>query len=253
MPAWHRVDAYPRLLRNGRDHAGEPFGTLIPRVEAYVFLDVISQGNALGLHIADTGHRVDGEDVYRYAAQYRVLRHGIGQHVATDPAPAPAHQVHLGGQTRLAEHADDALLQLLRGWAALTVVVGAPEPGGCRSGIRDGYAGIFQALVFLLAEFGALPVAFAFDYLKHMVDVFFPAAAKQLAGPVEIAAGLDEQVVILEVAAAGAVNGDPVGEFAALVVTGQGRDQFTVPEVGVGVVEAVGAGAAEVSGEDTHM
>ena len=85
-----------------------------------------------------------------------------------------------------------------------------------------------------------------------MVDVLLPAAAKQLAGPVEIAAGFDEQVVILKVAAAWAVDGDPVGKFPALVVAGQGRDQLAIPEVGIGVVKTVRTSAAEVGGEDTH-
>ncbi|WP_430700657.1 Mur ligase domain-containing protein [Pseudomonas inefficax] len=91
MPAWHRVDTYPRIACDYRNHASKTLGALIPRVEAYILFDVISQRYALDLYIANSGHRVDGKDVHRYAAQHRVLRHGVSQHVATDPSPAPAH------------------------------------------------------------------------------------------------------------------------------------------------------------------
>ncbi|MCY1181888.1 hypothetical protein D9M73_224210 [compost metagenome] len=56
----------------------------------------------------------------------------------------------------------------------------------------------------------------------------------------------------MHVAAARAIDGDPVGELAALVVGGQGRDQFAIPEIGVAVVETVRTGAAEVHSQNAH-
>ncbi len=86
-----------------------------------------------------------------------------------------------------------------------------------------------------------------------MADVFFPAAAKQLPCPVVITAGIDEQAVVLKIAAARTVDSDPVGKLAALVMAGQGRNQFAIPEIGVGVVEAMGTCPTEIGGKNTHV
>ncbi|MNZ71349.1 hypothetical protein D3C78_897090 [compost metagenome] len=103
----------------------------------------------------------------------------------------------------------------------------------------------------LLGQLFPLPVAAPLDDLQGMGNVLFPACAKQ--GPAQaVRLVLDEQIVALHVAAAGAIDGDPVGELAALVVGGQGCDQFAIPEVGVTVVETVRTGATEVHSQNAH-
>jgi len=89
-----------------------------------------------------------------------------------------------------------------------------------------------------------LPVAFAFDNVHSVLHVFIPAFAEQRAGQA-VFRGLGEQVVGLHIAAARAIDDDPLGKFASAVVCSERRNDFAVPEAFMFVIKFVGAGAAE--------
>jgi hypothetical protein len=80
-----------------------------------------------------------------------------------------------------------------------------------------------------------------------MRHVFFPAFAEQCAGQT-VLLGLGEQVVSLQVTAAGSVDDDPFGELAAGMIGSQRGNQFAVPEVFMGGIELVGTRTAKKYG-----
>lgn len=189
------------------------------------------------LKVTDTWHRVNGKDIHWNIFQCAVVEHGIGQHVTTDTATTPAHQIDFGWNNAvLAKGFDNLLLQLLLRDAAIAIVIFTPQPGAFDFHIFNRDAGGFEAVVLRLGQLLALPVALAFDDVYRVLDVFLPALAEQgSAEPVIL--GLGEQFIGLQVAGAGAVDHDPVGELASGVMRGQCGDQFPIPIVNVCIIK----------------
>jgi len=128
--------------------------------------------------------------------------------------------------------------------ATVAVVIFSPHPGTFDFHIFDRNAGGFQSVVFGFGQFLPLPVAATEGDVDRVFDVLFPALAEQGAAEA-VVLGLGEQFVSLEVAGAGAVDHNPVGELAIGMMGGQCRNQFAIPVSRVLIVEFSRAGAAK--------
>src|SRR5476649_2937756 len=93
----HWIDMNMGVCIKGGYDTRESGGSLVPGVKTDVLFNIAAERYSTALEVQEPGNRVDSEDIDRHILQDAVIEHGVGQHVAADPAAAPTDQVDVRG------------------------------------------------------------------------------------------------------------------------------------------------------------